>query len=185
MDHKPHGSYSGGGTDGQFSEGVSPALPGNKLLLVVLINRYRGKSIHQPNDCIPPDTGGHGEHAPGVATALSHHLTGPTVIHGWFLKPTHPLHGRNRQGKRKYRGLHGSDLYIPGSGPKLCSPSDAQRLFWSLPLGLSHPKACGSLHVSEEQHGNSAKYVHTDDGVQNWTYMWDRLRDTPGRLWGT
>ena len=82
VDHKPHGSYSGGGTDGQFGRGVSPALLGNKLLLVVLSSRYRGKSAHQPNDCIPPDTGGHGEHAPGVATALNHHLTGSTVIHG-------------------------------------------------------------------------------------------------------
>ena len=167
VDHRPHGSYSGGGTDGQFTEGVSPALLGGKLLLVVLSNRYSGKSALQPSDCIPPDTGGHGEHALGVAPALSHHLTGSTVIHSWFLKPTHLLHGQNRQGKWKYGRLHHSDLHIPGSGPKLCSSRDAQRLFWSLPLGLSHPKACGSLHVSEEQCGNSAKCVRPDDGVEN------------------
>ena len=111
VDHRPHGSYSGGGTDGQFTEGVSPALLGGKLLLAVLSNRYSGKSALQPSDCIPPDTGGHGEHAPGVAPALSHHLTGSTVIHSWSLKPTHLLHGQNRQGKRKYGRLHHSDLF--------------------------------------------------------------------------
>lgn len=123
------------------------------------------RKSHQPNDCIPPDAGGHGEHAPG-----SSHCTEPPSdwVHSdpRLAPQTHSSSAWAEQGKVGKMAGTALTFKILVVAPSSAVPG-TPRGYWSLPLGLSHSKACGSLHVSEEQCGNSAKCVHPGDGVKN------------------